>query len=449
VSLWDALKYEIFNGQDDEITQAVLSALTAVTRGLDGRSGSNSITEDDPHEEYMQVVIKECLEKLQEPQLKQAKAAFLIIKACAEASPQSLSLTIKTVTPILFTLYQDSSTMDQRRTVLDYVYGLLSVAKVQADSEPKTQPTSALFHLKNQIFEMSSQALMGTPPSEFSLRISATRCLSLLCEIPGLLGSSEQGMVVQYMDDVLLGTDDHPEPALEAAMIETLTRISSRYPSLVMDITIPVCMSRLPEFQPADDSYTRTLEVLAAISSQTEISNALARRLYNRLDSVIQHDGSKRYCIALVSTIAYILGARSLTSDPELERHWHRTLALLERCAEGANGHVAPTLLNEVSVLEPLGKLVGILLRAMDRERQGAIMCDVYRLFAAEPPTARLWQPDWPASQRSTIVIVTYVIAAVEPKVSRNAPYFSPYTNALDCTSISRRTLRISNQQRD
>src|SRR6266516_1417371 len=82
-TLWDALKYEILSAQDQELADEALRVLREIAVNL-SRSASPSPT-PSPLSQYLKPVTKECIEHLQEPAQRQAKAASDMLKAISSA----------------------------------------------------------------------------------------------------------------------------------------------------------------------------------------------------------------------------------------------------------------------------------------------------------------------------------------------------------------------------
>ena len=99
---------------------------------------------------------------------------------------------------------------------------------------------------RDQLFELLSQALMSAPKDESALRVVALRCLLSLCSLRDYLPANEVGMVVQYLDEIVLREKIDAGTALKDTAIQGLVEISTTRPNLITDITFPAFMGSAP-----------------------------------------------------------------------------------------------------------------------------------------------------------------------------------------------------------
>ena len=414
-TLWDGLKYEIFNAQDESLVSEVLTTITAVVGSL---SASDDRVASSYLEQWLQPVIKECNERLQEPQHKQAKPAREVLRACAEASFPSLEIILKGVFPPLLTLYQDSASTDERRAILKHISYILLAILHCVRTHSDVNVSGLLSPLKEQLFETFCQALMSAPADEVSLRLLAIECLSTSCVIPHFLSSAEVGMVVQHLDEIVLDEFDGRHRVLTEAVIECLVQISRTQPLLIMDITFPTFMARLPEHSPGNTTFFQVLETLAKISIEKSISNTLIQRLFNRFDVVARSNGSMEYARALLSTLIHALSRKNLSTDSDMEQIHQRVFELVLRCAEKATKVDDASLICQISIIEMIGKLARLVVRASDPHKQRTASEQAYLLFCDNAGDVEVWTAQMAEKRRSTVLLSTYLIAAINPDVS-------------------------------
>ena len=116
ITLWDAVKYEILTAQEVDLAHEALLVQQAIAEGL-------SVTANTPHTsspliKYLKPVTKECLEHLQEPAQRQAKASGDILKAVASASTDAFTIVAKAVMPPIAVLYQSADGITDKRAIL-------------------------------------------------------------------------------------------------------------------------------------------------------------------------------------------------------------------------------------------------------------------------------------------------------------------------------------------
>ncbi|KAL6720704.1 hypothetical protein ACLMJK_002629 [Lecanora helva] len=418
ITLWDSLKFEVLNVQEEDLAEEALKTLQAIairlSRGLD------STDPKTPLARYLRPIIKECNEQLQEPQHKQAKPAGQILSALSVASPVAFYLIMKAVMPPLNTLYQDADSVAKQRALLEVLVQLLdsgiAVYGTPSLPAPATSIENPLEPFKDRLFELTSQALMSTSVEEVSFRIVALKALLRLCLLRKYLQENEIGMAVQYLDEIVLSGDPDGKEDLKKESIKSLVELSRIKPNLIMDITFPAFLAKLPDSCPPDNwDYLITLEGLAQLSVEKFVSDTLIRRLLNKLNVVLQHEGSPKYPQAILTTLQYTLKQRDLAQDSNLgEYHEKIVVGLIGRIVEASTGRSPTTALNEDSTLEILGRLATMIVRALEEHKQNSVALQIYSLFTDEGCFSPVsFRQNAPKLQRSTMILSTALMAGV------------------------------------
>ena len=418
VTLWDSLKFEILNVQEEDLAEEALVSLQAIairlSRGLD------STDPKTPLARYLRPITKECNEQLHEPQQKQAKPAGQILSALGITSPVAFYLIVKTVVPPLNTLYQDADSIGKQRALLEVLVQIMDSAIAVYGTPSTLAPTSTIENplepFKDRLFELTSQALMSTAADEVSFRVVALKAVLRLCLLRKYLQDNEIGMAVQYFDEIVLVEDPSGKDDLKKEAIRALVELSRIKPNLIMDITFPAFMSKLPDTSLFESQeYLIILEGLAQLSVEKFVSDTLIRRLLNKLDVVLQNYGSSAYPRAILSTLHYVLSQRDLPQDPNLgSYHENIVVGLTNRVLLASTGQAPTTALNEDATLEMLGRLSTMIVRALNSHKQKSVAIQVYSLFAEEGAfTPVPFRKDAPKSQRSTMILSTALMAGV------------------------------------
>jgi len=423
VTLWDSLKFEVLNAQEEDLATEALVTLQAVAIRLS--RGLESTDLKTPLARYIRTITKECNEQLQEPQHKQAKPVGQILGALAIASPVAFCLIVKATIPPLNTLYQDADSISRQRALLEVlvqildsaiaVYGTLTIPA------PRTDVENPLDSFKDRLFEITSQALMSTAVDEVSFRVVALNALLRLCMLRKFLQDNEVGLAVQYFNEIVLSEDPSGKADLKKEAIKALVELSRIKPNLIMDITFPAFMAKLPDSSPSNDwDYLVTLEGLAQLSVEKYVSDTLIRRLLNRLDVVLQHDGSSTYPQAILSTLHHVLRQRDLPQDQNLSSYHERiVVGLIGRVVRASVGQAKITALNEDLTLEILGRLATTIVRAMGEHKQNSVAIQIYSLFVDEDTfTPVPFGRKSSRLQRSTMILSTALMAGVGRSVS-------------------------------
>lgn len=438
ITLWESLKFEILHVQEEDLADEALVALRAIAVKLS--QGLTSTDAKTPLARYLRPVTKECNEQLQEPQHKQAKPAGQILSSLGTASPIAFVLVVKTVVAPMLTLYQDAGDIAKQRAILEVFVQILdsglATFGMSSSTDPFPEVANPLDAFKDRLFELFSQALMGTAKEELSFRMVALKGLLRLCTLRKYLQDNEIGLAVQWLDEIVLLDDSNGRDDLKNEAIRALVEISKIKPSLIMDITFPAFMAKLPDASPSGNKdYIITLEGLAQLSVEKAISDTLVRRLLNRLDAVLQHDGPLAYPQAVLSTLQYVLSRRDLANDGNLGSYHEKiVVGLIRRAALAAAGHGPKTALNDETTMRILGRLVNVVVRALDSHKQASVAAQIYTLFTNDDefhpipfsPESTVLAED----HRMTLILSTFLMAGVGREVNVNS-HMSGYTHSL------------------
>ena len=424
ITLWDSLRFEVLNIQEDNLAEEALLSLQAIAITLSRES--DSMDPKTPLARYLRPITKECNEQLQEPQHKQAKSAGQILSALGIASPVTFFLIVKAVVPSLMTLHQDVDSIAKQRALLEVqvqmfdsaiaVYGTPSVPA------PTTKIGNPLEQFKDRLFEMNSQALMSSAADEVSFRVVALKALLRMCLLRKYLQDNEIGMAIQYFNEIVLLEDSSGNDDLRRGAIQALVEISRIKPHLIMDITFPAFMAKLPDTSPSDElDYLITLEGLAQLSVERYVADTLIRRLLNRLDVVLQNEGSSAYPQAILFTLQHVLSQRDLCQDPNLSSYHERiVVGLTSRVVLASVGQIPITALSEEPTLEILGHLATMIVHALDEHKQESVARQIYSLFVDDAIFVPIpFRENIPKLQMSTMILSTSLMAGVRHSVSR------------------------------
>lgn len=428
ITLWDSLKYEILNPQEEDLAEEALLALQAIACKLSYHLTSSSQT--TALARYLRPIIKECNEQLQEPQQKLAKPAGQILSSLSKASTVALFLVTKALIPFLLTLYQAAETISKKRALLEVLNEIfdsaITVHTLRKTSVDDVEVQNPLGAFKDRLFELASQALMSTTAEEISFRVVAMRLLLRLCSLHHYLEENEIGMVVQYLDGIVLLEDSNGRDEVRKEAIQGLVDISKTKPSLIMNISFPEFMARLPDSDSVTNSdYMVVLEGLARLSFERTISETLIRRLLSKLDLITQNNVSSAYPHAILSTLLYILNQNSPIEDPSVSFYLEKiVIGQISRVALSTTGKAPLTALNEDPAIDTLGRLVNIIIRSAPVDKQHFISLHVYSLFLDNSLFTPIPQrQDLPKEQRITMVLSTWLMAGVRPGVSSSRRY--------------------------
>ncbi|KAL3478984.1 ARM repeat-containing protein [Aspergillus californicus] len=436
ITIWETLKFEILNAQEEFLSDLSLQALRDIALRLS--EGVTQISDELPLAQYLRPITKECNEQLREPQQKQAKPAQQILKSVSEASAASFSIVVQVVVAPLLTLYQGADGITKQRALLETLTILfesaITVFGEWSSRTPEISAENPLLEFKDQFSEIFGQALMGTIKEEVSFRVSALRGFLRLSTVRDYFHDSEIGLFVQYLNEIILKEESVGRDELKKEAIAALAQISKHQPRLIMDITFPAFVATLPDSDDGTDAtYLPTLESLAQISVEKAIFETLIRRLLNKLSILLQKEqpGSAAYPHAILLTIFYVMNQRKLEEDPGLEMYYDKiVVAMCRGAAAAASGKATNNILGDPAVLDILGKLCNLIVRALSRAKQDEVAKNIYTLFASsgefQPiPFAQSVSED----HKRTMILSTYLLAGLPADSA--LPHSSPNTSDL------------------
>ena len=444
ITIWETLKFEILNAQEEFLSDLSLQALQGIAKRL-----SEGVTEASPQlplAQFLKPITKECNEQLQEPQQKQAKPSQHIIGSLSAASAVSLTLIVQTVVAPLLTIYQEADGITKQRALLETLAVMfdsaISVFGEWSTHGLQTILGNPLLEFKDQFSEIFGQALMGTAKEELSFRISALKGFLRLSTLRDYFQDNEIGLFVQYLDEILLNEESTGRDDLKKEAIAALAETSKYKPRLIMDITFPAFVATLPDSDDGTSSnYLSTLDILAQISVEKDIFETLVRRLLSKLTVLLQKDepGSAAYPRAILMTILYVMSQRQMDQDPNLRFYYDKiVVGFCQSVAASASGKAKNRILNDATVLDTLGRLSNLIVRSISKEQQDEVAANVYTLFTPADEFSPLpFAQSASEDHQRTMIVSTYLIAGLS-KECTNIPYTSPNMSDLLSDLIQR-----------
>lgn len=417
ITLWDAVKFEVLQAQEPELADEALNVLQAISACLSKIPISDTTT--SPLLQYLRPINKECLEHLQEPASRQAKASGDILKAVSMASLPAFELVIKTVGPALLTLYQSAEGLVHQRAVLEFANKLFEAAlevygswTTTSEKNPQGRE-NILGEFKDKLVAIYSQALMGTVKEEVSYRLTAATGLLLISKMSSLLPDNEIGLFVQYFDDIVLKEESYSRDELKVKSMSALAEISKFKPTLISDITFPAFMACLPDDEDGARStdYRSVLGGLAEISVEKTLLEILMRRLLNKLDILFnsEQQSSYPYTMAILGAILYVLNKSVADQQISLDTYYERVVVGLSRkTAESQKGP-----LQDENVVDLLGRIMNLIVRRASKEFIQRAGENIYTLFQTHQNNQ---SPEFLATHlegSTTTILSTWLLAAL------------------------------------
>ncbi|KAF2648340.1 ARM repeat-containing protein [Lophiostoma macrostomum CBS 122681] len=414
ITLWDALKFEILNVQEEDLAEEALNGLSAIARTL-------SLGENGPLNAYLRPIIKECNEHLEDAPTKQSQAAARILHKIANVSPEVLNILLAGVLPNLFLLFQTADTMAKRRGLLEVLVQLIQ-ANIDVYGTWRSlgtageQPSSsALSQFQPQALEIMLNGLEAAPANEVSFRLVCLDGLLHLSKARGLLEENDVGNIIKLFYNVVIHEEPYGKGEIKEAAINGLVDIAHQKPQVVEDIAFPAFMSQLPDVD-SDQSrdYLPVLEAFAKLGGEEAIFDTVILRLKNKFSAAVTQGASSTYLVALLSAMLYALkkGSSRLEQDPESSTYFNDiVLPLLQRTSSSDASH--PKVFDDEPTLDLVGRICNIIIRSRSVEQQNQIAAELYTLFRGTPqPELAPFNTNTSPESTRTMIVSTHLLAS-------------------------------------
>jgi DNA repair/transcription protein MET18/MMS19 len=331
ITLWDTLKFEILNVQEEDLATEALNGLAAIAKTL-------SRGTDGPLNAYLRPIIKECNEHLEDAPTKQSQAAARILHKLATVSSDVMNTLLAGVLPSLFTLYQTAETMAKRRGLLEvFVQFIKADVEVYGDwrsvgSAGEQSSSNALIQFREKALGVLLSGLETAPISGVSFRLVCLDGLLQLSKSRGLLTDEDVGKIIQLLHNIVIHEESFGKDETKAAAVNGLVEVAHQKPQVVIDKAFPAFMAQLPDTDvDGSKDYLTVLEAFAKLANEETVFDTVMLRLKNKFSSAVSQNASSDYLVALLSAMLYALSrgvnkleqsSQSLSMDTICWRYW-------------------------------------------------------------------------------------------------------------------------------
>lgn len=396
ITLWDALKFEILNAQEDDLSEEALTALEAISRQLSLSAHTEAL------ETYLRPIAKECNEHLEDTPTKQSTASSRILKAVSQGSQESSNLISLAVLPQVFAFYKSADSLPRRRGLLEVLNAILQANLVvfsqwrrketSRDDVVASHSTATLRPTPNGLVEFNETAarsltiaLTATPIKEVSFRLLVLETLRNLAMIKQVLDEASITQVVRTLDDIVIKEESFGKDELKAAAIDALVELAQQKPQLLIEIAFPDFMAQLPDTDAGSDKpYVPVLEAFAKLSVEPQVFKTVILRLKNKFYAAARQDASTKYLMSILSAIlhAFLKGSPNL-QDPALFGVYYQDIVVnLLKDARTIGGALRScTNVQQPVVLDLIGRICNAIVRTQPWVAQTEICRNVYTMF--------------------------------------------------------------------
>lgn len=413
ITLWDSLKFEILNVQEEDLAEDALEGLAAIAHTLSqGTSG--------PLNAYLRPIIKECNEHLEDAPTKQSQAASRILYKLANVSADVTNLLLAGTLPNMLALFQTADNMAKRRGLLEVLAQLVKAnIDVYGDwrstgSAGPSPPKNTLEEFRDQALDVLLHGLRTSAIGNVSYRLVCVDGLLQLSKVRGLLSEEDAGKIIQVLHEIVIHEESFGKDEVKESAINSVVEIAHQKPQVVIDKAFPAFMAQLPDKDDGSKGYVTVLEAFAKLAGEEKVFDTVILRLKNKFSAAVTQNASSGYIVALLSAMLYALtkGSSKLEQDPHTSTYYQDiVLPLLKRTSTTDSSH--PKAFDDEATLDLVGRISNIVVRSQSTELQESIASELYTLFRGIPQTEL---PPFNTSANSethrTMIVSTHLLAS-------------------------------------
>lgn len=336
--LWDTLKFEVWNGSNEDWIVSSLNLLRALTASLD-RAPCDWLEKDNILYNFVAVALKECKNRITDKPEIYIPTCGRIFNAIASSCPYGFYLVAKFAVPILDTCHQDYKTGPEMIIALEALNEILQARLEQYDVKPLSEEDFVAKSPELQEYQLTSESHMTNGfdvfrdriveiyhgdvlrvkqdvqgLSDLSFCVPAIKGMVMIFSIPTYLSDPAKALIVADLVEIALNTS-HKEDIRDAA-VSALSTLSGSEPLLFQDVVLPIILAKLPttlsqENEQKEGDRTLVVSLLEALvrigattPSISQQSNFIAMqvKLIQKLVGTISHPGQLEYQHAILAS---------------------------------------------------------------------------------------------------------------------------------------------------
>ncbi|KAK9472128.1 Dos2-interacting transcription regulator of RNA-Pol-II-domain-containing protein [Dipodascopsis tothii] len=394
LEVWNAVKYEVLHGAEEDITSLTLDLLKQIGATLS--FGQLRLIPDSGFDKYLKQIMSECNEKLQNVKNKQAHPAAQILAKVSESCYIAQTTVLEASLPLVIKSINtaNSPNMQDEKLALEIIVlfvdavGVLCGYKTDAPESSSHVVDNTLLPYKDSLLEIMSRALVSTPAEEVSFRLLALQGMFKISNLRGFLLDNEVGMVVQYLDDIVLS---EPNDILTTAAVESLKDLGRNKAELILSICFPFLLAELPDVFDPTATYKRhyrfILSTLADLAVDKGIVDVLSIRLLNKLSVVLGSPASdEAYAQSILAAILLVVQRKSKNGDADLPYFLIRLVPKLfsvDMAAITEN----PTTAIDAKLADVSARIVLAIVRSASVEDQQKFADELFKLYITGEPS--------------------------------------------------------------
>nr|CAG8536573.1 15089_t:CDS:10 [Entrophospora candida] len=377
---------DVINSTDKSSENIALDTIRSIVYTL-----SMEVVEKSEHlKEFLKIIVDECMENIERPELKLAKPSGIILKHCLMASDY------------------------------DFITPLISY--------------------KDELLEIFSSALLSI--NEYNeLRSIGVNGIYNMILLDKFLSDDEISILLQYYNQIILNELDQE---LFDETLKLLSDISKYKSNLILEITLPIILDKLPNNENDlitnnihydDKLYIRLLKALSELSIQpilfeNYLPNILKTINNLDVDPISSIEIVNDYLESLLNSLLMVLTKKTQLNYKE-SINYHEIIIknLLLKC-------IQPTLSSEekhenlyfnLSIIKIIGDILSLLIRNLNVSEQTLMVNEIFNLFTKgsldyinysnkELLTFNPLSIESNVTQQNLILLFTSIVGSIKPK---------------------------------
>ncbi|KAI9016534.1 Dos2-interacting transcription regulator of RNA-Pol-II-domain-containing protein [Phycomyces nitens] len=423
--IFDALVNEVYHASETSMEATALKTIHNVVATLG--TGVSIANIRDPVEKTIDALLAQCVEKLNEPELKYAKAAALILRSAASASDPACTSVVHTTFPILQNMFNNAKSLGRQLAVLDIFIEILfaskslygSIEDIGFDRDFQTP----LLSYKKPLLDIFITSLNTRSDEGRICRMSALKGIRQMVVMKQFLSAEEMEKLVLHLTQLIPDTDGEAR-SLVLSSLSVLAKLS--LPALAK-YTFPLLWRLLPGHQKPDDSnYHTTLEAVECLTINPTIFNTIvASSLLDKFDKSCRlSDQSREYVSALAKTMLNLFQTMAPKDPKTMQLGQHIFFPhIMSECIKSTL-HYPGSWLLDTQLVDILSLFVAAVVKNSNSSHQTALTAIAFRLFvngdltavnlqSTSDPTLRLFPLSVNAPVSTPSVDITLLFAAI------------------------------------
>ncbi|KAF7859716.1 hypothetical protein EAF04_008795 [Stromatinia cepivora] len=281
-TIWDTLKWEVWNGESDDFINRSIKNIAAIASQL-GQRSSNIEDDNDELAKFVNHVTQECITIFTDDTKKRMiLSCARILSKIASTSPHAFTLTFRNTLPTLFTLWHRLDTIGDRARLVESLNIILETrSNISNIEDAYMVPDMTIMDenfdsFRESLVELYFGAMSGSS-SDLDLQIATTKGLTILATIRNnsvnrpFLNSFEQGTIIEKLNETAF--DKKIAEELRTLAVTSLSTLSIQYPDTFINITLPNFVGRLPDqLKPENDDGSDFSRIVWLLDSLVDIA---------------------------------------------------------------------------------------------------------------------------------------------------------------------------------